>query len=134
MAYSGYLISVGTYVIPMTYINEKSYKCTYSVMDLDSYRDANGVLHRNAVLKVPHCSFETRPLKNADVASLWSNISSQYTSAAERRVLATVYLPETDGYYTGSFYIPDTNITINTINHGNIQYEPITFEFIGYGE
>lgn len=134
MAYNGFLIKVDNYTIPLAYINEKTYKCTYSTMDLDSYRDANGILHRNAILKVPHCSFNTRPLSNTEVETLWSNIRSKYTSLMEKKVIATVYVPETDGYYTGSFYIPDTDMTINHIDKNKVYYAPITFEFIGYGE
>ena len=134
MAYSGYLISINDYVIPLTYINEKTYKCTYSTMDLDSYRDANGVLHRNAILKVPHCSFSTRPLNNIDAETLWSNIRSRYTNAMEKKVIATIYIPETDNYYTGSFYVPDIDMTINHVSGNRVYYAPITFEFIGYGE
>ena len=137
--YGGYLIQIngGTpYQIPLSYMNEKSYKCTFSTLDLDSTRDANGVLHRNAVLQVPHCSFDTRELNNVDLETLWSNIRSRYggNNANEKKISASVYVPEEDGYYTGYFYIPDTDITINHINKGKVYYEPITFEFIGYGE
>lgn len=134
MAFSNYLIMVGDYVIPLNYINEKTYKCTYSVMDLDSYRDANGVLHRNAINKIPHCSFQTRNLSNIDMGNLWAGISANYINTNERKVLASVYVPETDSYYSGSFYIPDTDMVIDKINQNKVYYEPITFEFIGYGE
>lgn len=137
MAFNNYLITIHgstDYVIPLEYMNEKSYKCTLSTLDLDSYRDANGVLHRSAVLQTPHCSFDTRTLNNTDVNALWSNISSRYAIEIEKKVLASVYLPQTDDYYTGYFYIPDTDITINYIKDGKVFYAPITFEFIGYGE
>lgn len=133
MAYSGYLITVGNYTIPMTLINEKTYKCTFSTMDLDSYRDANGVLHRNAVNQIPHCSFTTRQLTNSDVDALWSGIRSNYVNTKEKKVNASVYLPETDSYYSGYFYIPDTEMTIDYIKEGKVYYDPITIELIGYG-
>ena len=137
--FNGFLVTIhGTtdYNIPLEYMTEKSYKCTISTLDLDATRDANGVLHRNAVLQVPHCSFDTRPLTNVDVGTLWSNIQSRYIgdSNNEKKLLASVYLPESDSYYTGAFYIPDTEMTINLIKGGKVYYEPITFEFIGYGE
>ena len=139
MAFSNYLIQIngGTiaYQIPLEYMNEKSYKCTFSTLDLDSYRDANGVLHRNAVLQTPHLSFDTRPLlRHTDIDALWSNIRDRYTTDIEKCVSASVYLPEKNDYYTGKFYVPDTEITINSIKNGIIFYEPITFEFIGYGD
>lgn len=134
MAYSGYLISISDYQIPLRYINEVSYKCTFSTLDLDSTRNANGILKRNAVLQVPHCSFETRPLTNVVLMDLWSNIRSRYTNELEKKVSASVYVPETDSYISGSFYIPDTEITIHHINGNTVYYNPVTFEFIGYGE
>lgn len=135
--FNNYLLIINgdtNYTMPLEYMNEKSYKCTWSTMDLDSYRDANGVLHRNAVLQLPHCSFDTRPLTNTDVEAIWSNIRSRYVNPLEKNVLATVYIPETDSYYTGLFYVPDTEITIDYIREGKVFYSPITFEFIGYGD
>lgn len=137
--FNGFLITIhgGTnYNIPLEYMTEKSYKCTLSTLDLDATRDANGVLHRNAVLQVPHCSFDTRPLTNVDVEILWSNLRSRYIgdNANEKKVSASVYLPESDSYYTGNFYVPDTEMTIRMIKGNKVYYEPITFEFIGYGE
>jgi len=139
MAFSNYLIQIsgGTtaYNVPLEYMNEKSYKCTFSTLDLDSYRDANGVLHRNAVLQTPHLTFDTRPLlRHTDIDDLWSNIRDRYIISMEKCVLASVYVPEKNDYYTGKFYVPDTEMTISSIKNGIIFYEPITFEFIGYGD
>ena len=149
MAFQGYLIQIhggsGDYNVPLEYMNETSYKGTWSTLDLDSTRNANGVLERNAVLQVPHCSFETRPhLKDVDIETLWSNIRSRYTNSLEKKVSASVYITETNSYYTGSFYVPDTEMTIQNIDikedrygtfiSATVYYEPITFEFIGYGE
>ena len=135
--FNGYLVTIHgatDYNIPLEYMTEKSYKCTFSTLDLDSYRDANGVLHRNAVLQVPHCSFDTRPLTNVDVEIIWSNIRSRYITDIEKNVLASVYVPERNDYVTGKFYVPDTEMTINLIKGDKVYFEPITFEFIGYGE
>ena len=139
MAYAGYLIKIigsgsSDYISPLNYIQEKSYKCTLSTLDQEGYRDANGVLHRTAVLQVPHCSFNTMPLNNTQIGSLWQNIRSRYTQALEKRVTASVYVTELDSYSTASFYVPDVEMTIKRIKDGKIFYEPMTFEFIGYGE
>lgn len=139
MAYAGYLIKIigsgsSDYIIPLNYIQEKSYKCTLSTLDQEGYRDGNGVLHRTAVLHVPHCSVNTMPLNNTQIGSLWQNIQSRYTQALEKRVTASVYVTELDSYITASFYVPDVEMTINHIKNGKIYYEPMTFEFIGYGE
>ena len=52
MAYSGFLIKVGNYTVPFRYIEAKKYKCGIKGQDLNSYRDANGVLHREALSNV----------------------------------------------------------------------------------
>ena len=135
--FSGYLVRIhGTtdYDIPLGYIAEKSYKCTYSTLDLEPFRDANGILHRNAVLKTPKVTLVTRSLKNTEVADLFNNIASRYVNAMEKKVLITAYLPETDNYLTGYFYVPDTEFNIHTIQGNIIKYDAITLSFIGYGD
>lgn len=49
MAYAGFLIRVGSYKIPHSWIRAETYTVTKTGQDLDSYRDANGLLHRNAL-------------------------------------------------------------------------------------
>lgn len=44
MAYSGFLIKVGDYTVPFRYIEASKYKTGVKGQDLDSYRDANGIL------------------------------------------------------------------------------------------
>jgi len=139
MAYDGFLIKIkGTtdYTVPLDYMNEKSYKGTLSTLDIEAYRDANTILHRTAVNQVPHCSFTTRELTNDKIRDIWEGISSRYTNAIEKKFQATIYITERDAYYTGYFYIPDTEMTIKSINKKTnvIKYEPATFELIAYGE
>lgn len=62
MAYSGYLIKVGNYTIPLSIIRAETYSPYKSVTDLDSYVDANGYLHRNALEHIANkVEFETVP-------------------------------------------------------------------------
>ena len=139
MAYAGYLIRVmgsGTpYDIPLEYISEKSYKCTHSTLDLDPYRDANGILHRNAILKTPKVVVNTRPhLRNTNVAEIFANLSNRYISAIEKKLLLSVYIPELDDYYVGYFYLPDLDFTIQKIEGNTIIYDALELSFIGYGD
>ncbi len=130
MAYSSYLIQIGSYTIPMDTMIASSYKVTYSVLDLDSYRDANGYLHRQALRKVP--TVEVTFDKSTMMADILSSIKAQYVNEAERKVSATVYIPEIDDYYTGYFYIPDTPISIYKIVGNDVIYDAINFKIIGY--
>ena len=49
MAYSGFLFKVGNYVISgKEFISADGISITRNVQDVDSYRDADGILHREA--------------------------------------------------------------------------------------
>lgn len=135
MSYNGYLIKVGNYKIPPhKFIKAESYMAYKIIKDLDSYEDANGDLHRNALehfsIKV---EFETPPLTNVQLNELMSSIQNEYTIAGERKVNASVYIPETNSYVTQDVYMPDITPTIYGIFNGIIHYKPIRFAFIGYG-
>lgn len=61
MAYSGWLLKIGNYTVPMSFMKAESYSPYVNMQDLDDYTDANGYLHRNAVeLKALKVEFETR--------------------------------------------------------------------------
>ena len=134
MAYSGYLIKIGDFEITgEKYIKYSSYSVVRKVQDLDSYRDANGVLHRNALQHTPIVvSFETRNLNNTELALFLGNIQANYLNELERSVLATVYVPETDSYTSQQKYLAEPEPKIRQINNDVIIYEPLKISFIGY--
>lgn len=137
MAYSGYLIKVGNYVFPLHYIAYESYKPNIKGQDLDSYRDANGKLHRNAlnnaIMKV---EFETlEGLKDTEVESIMNGVRSNYVNAVEKSALVTAYIPEYNTYKTQLCYVPDIEFTIKKIeNNKTVVYKPFRFAAIGYGD
>lgn len=135
MAFSGYLLQVGSYQITgENFINEKSYKATVNVQDLDSYRDANGVLHRNALDHAPiKVEISTRPgLNNFEWADFIGTIRNNFTVAKERKAIVTAFIPELNDYVTQEMYMPDPEVTIKTIDGNVIRYESIRLAFIGY--
>ncbi len=136
MAFEGYLIKVGTYEIPMTFMVAKSYDVTRNVMELKAYRDANGMLHRNTVNHVPvKINFKTPSgLNNATVNEVLSNIRRNYKSALQRLATVTCYVPETDEYITQDMYMPDITMTIRDVDEEEqiITYESLKLTFIGY--
>ena len=136
MAYSGYLIKVGTYTVPMDFIAYDSYSVLYSTTDLDSYRDADGVLHRNALEhKVGKVEFTTPYIKSSDFERLMQGIRSQYSSAVEKRVeRVEFFIPELGVYQAQSMYVPDITVKINNVAKDNsgLVYEPVRIAFIGY--
>lgn len=141
MAYEGYLIKIlkkddtqNDYIIPMHWILEKSYDATWSVLDFNSTRNGKGNLIRNAVRIVPHCTVTFKQLYNDQVGDLWSSIRKNYVVGKEKKVKASIWLPERNEYREAYFYIPDTKMTIDKIINDNtkIRYESFTMEFIGY--
>ena len=112
------LLSVGGVTIPMKYMKAESYIVTRSVTDLDSFRDADGKLHRNALSHVLYkVEFNTPPmLTNTDVKNLMSIFQAAYTVPKERKLVMTAYIPEIDDYITQDAYIPDPAFTIYWVN------------------
>lgn len=128
MAFSGYLIKVGSNNIPNRFISLKSYKSTPNrQQDLDSYRDANGYLKRNIL---PHTAttiqFSTPYLRLADKQALQAFLPSR------KKLSLTYWNDETNAYATGDFYIPDVEYAIYSVTATDIIYMPIAYEFIEY--
>lgn len=134
MSYNGYLIKVGSYTIPQDKIRASSYSAVLHGQDLDSFRDANGLLNRTALEHtVPEVNFELVPmLTNNDVSDIFSQIKSNYLIPIERKVSATVYVPELDDYVTQDMYMPDVSFPIYGTYNGVITYNAIAISFIGY--
>ena len=136
MAYSGFLIKVGDYIIPANkYIKADSYSVYRNIQDLDSYRDANGFLHRNVLSHVANkVEFETPSmLTNVEFASLMKNIQRNYISSLEeRKALVTLYIPEIDDYVTQEMYMSDVKPTIYGTYGGIVRYNAVRIAFIGY--
>jgi hypothetical protein len=66
------------------------------------------------------------------MADLFNNIESRYVKVKEKKVNASVFVPEKNGYVTEMFYLPDIDITINHIERGKVIYNALKLEFIGY--
>lgn len=134
MSYSGFLVKVGDYAIPEKIIRPESYKAGPNTLDLDSYRDANGILHREALEHVPFkVEFETiAMLTNKTYPELMANISRNFINAREQKFIGTVYVCALDDYITQNMYMPDTLPTIYNISDGVIRYNPVRIAFIGY--
>lgn len=134
MAYAGYFLKVGDYTIPNSLIKQETLQITLNSQDLDSYRDANGNLHRQALAhKVPKAEFETKPLlTDAQMRSLMNGIQTNYTNATEKKANVTFYIPETGNYMTCEAYVPDITVNPYTAHDGKVQYNPTRIAFIGY--
>ena len=134
MIYNGTLFKVGNYTFPLHYIEADTYEVTKNVLDVDSYRDGNGVLHRNAMEHFSiSVSFGTIPYLKADqIENLMSNLRTQYIDSVEKKVNIIAYVPELGRYVTQEAYMVDPHFKIKTIDESTIKYDRMTFEFIGY--
>lgn len=135
MAYKGYLIKVGNYIIPLSMIKAESYKVTNYSQDLDSYQDVDGELHRNALeLQAPKVEFETRNmLTNTELTALLSSIQANYTVPLEKKASVEVYVPEIDKYITNDMYMADFSPTMYFADSTKIKYLSTRMAFISYG-
>lgn len=134
MAYSGWLVKVGEYIIPASkYIKAESYSAYVNMQDLDPWTDADGYVHRTAVeLKAMKIEFETPAmLTNRDFSELMVNIRANYTVPRARQFLLTAYIPEYDEYMTQTAYMADFMPQIYGNYGGIIYYNPIRIAFIG---
>lgn len=138
MAYNGYLIQINGSqpVTDADFPNliAGSYKVKKNIMDLEAYRDANGVLHRSALEHAPvTVSFQLDAgSTSAEIGNLMAKIRSDFKVSKERRVSITAYVPELDSYITQDSYMPDIEFPIDRALATHIEYDTITFEFIGY--
>ena len=134
MAYSGYLLKFGSTTLPFDYIRAASYKATPAQrLDLDSYRDADGTLHRTVLdHTASKIEWETPYLTNAQVQAMLAIFAGAMTNTAERKVTITYYNEESDSYNTGTFYMPDTVFTIYRATDTELIYNPIRIAVIEY--
>ena len=135
MSYSGFLFKIGDYVVSgKNIISADGISITRNVQDVDSYRDANGILHREALEHAPiKVEFSTRNmLTDAQMQDFLSNVRRNYTNAAERKVLATVYVPELGDYKVCEMYMSTPEPKIWGIKNGTLYYEPMRLAFIEY--
>ena len=133
MAFSGYLIKVDNYTVPLSFMRYESYKIGYHSQDLDSYRDANGVLHRNALAhRVGKIEFNVPMMTMDKFQDVWSKVRAKYLNATEKSANVTYYIPETDSYETQKMYVPDIEFSIRNIDGNTINLNETRIAFIGY--
>lgn len=134
MAYNGYLLKIGDYIVPAKkYIKADSYKPYVNMQDIDDWTDADGYLHRNAVeLKALKVEFETPAmLTNITFEDLMSNIRRNYTNATARECMVEAYVPEYNDYVTQRCYMVDIQPQVYGTYGGKVRYDSVRFAFVG---
>lgn len=111
MAYQGYMLKVGSYVFPLDCIKLETYKIAPNQrQEFDSYVDGNGELQRPNVVQHTRTKieFETPYMDVRKMRNLLDNIWNNLTDVLKLECTVTYYNIETDGYESGTFYLPGT--------------------------
>lgn len=133
MAFSGYLLKVGDYTVPLSFMRYDTYQVGYHGQDLDSYRDANGELHRTALThRVGKIEFNTPMMTQTQFQSVWANVKAKYTNEVEKRANVTWYDVENDTYHTQAMYVPDITPQIRNVDGNTINLNEVRIAFIAY--
>ncbi|MCD7724269.1 MAG: hypothetical protein LUI12_01730 [Clostridiales bacterium] len=134
MAFNGTLFSFGGYNFAGM-IKAGSYEITPSArQDLDSYRDANGELHRTALEHTAtSITFTIRFRTESEHETMMNAIRSNYINEYERDANCTYYDTETCSYKTGHFYL-DANCSFSIYGtyEGTIKYQESEMNFVEY--
>lgn len=133
MAYNGYLLKLGNYIVPHSIIRADTYSAYINMQDLEPWTDADGYVHRNAIeLKAQKVEFETVPMMtNKTFKDFMSNIRANFISDIDKSLSITAYIPELDEYVTQKGYMVDITPKIYGIFDDVIKYDSIRFAFIG---
>ena len=140
MAFNGKLIEFdigGSYTaFPTNLVNAESYKVTPDQrLEADADRTASGKLIRNTLSHTASkIDFNTTILTNAQLATIEGLLTSAYTDSLERKLDIRYYVPQSDSYKTGTFYVPDIDYDILRIDKDKkiIWYNSIRYAFIEY--
>ena len=116
-------------------IKAETFKITPNArQDLDSYRDTEGVLQRNALAHTATIvEFDTRPMWDNDFSAMMNAITSSYSNVNERDGTATYFDEENQTTKTGHFYL-DSNFQVSVMQQwGNrTLYDSCHFKFVEY--
>lgn len=108
-----------------------------SRQDLDSYRDAQGILRRTALEHTATViEFDIKMIHENQMAELMNAIHSSYINYYERDAMCTYFDPETNSMKSGHFYI-DSNLKFSLYAvwdeaHGGKLYNETHFKFVEY--
>lgn len=133
MAFNDYLIQVGSYQIPNKFIKYDSWSSIYETQDYDSYRDENGLLHRNALAdRKMKVEFNTPYIYKSDFDTLMAGIRGQFISSKEQSANVTAYIDELADYVTQKCYLVNVNPKVAQNSPNGIIYQPTRICFIAY--
>ena len=136
MAFNGYLIALGAgeTQFPLKYMRYESYVTVPDQrLDLDSTRDTTGVLHRTVLAHTAtKITFNMPCMTSRELQLALSYFKIAFADSQARRLTVKYYDEWTNGYKTGTFYMPDLNFTIRNIEGNTINYNEVKVTLIEY--
>lgn len=136
MEFEGWLIKFGNTKLPNKYL-EKYSSTPNQRLELDAYRDAAALLHRETSPNYKtSLTLPIRKLYLGEKIVLKAIIDSGIVSGGERerRVLTTYWNDEEMVYKSGIFYISDIKYTVINVSEKrlNMVYEPFEIQLTEY--
>lgn len=128
--YRGYLLKFGGAIMPNNYFLEYS-STPNRRSEASAETDQIGRLIRDTL---PHkrttVKFTTHMMNLDDKINFQNIIARGLVNELKREHSVEYWNDETNSYYTGVFYIPDVEYTIQDASATDIMYNPITVEII----
>lgn len=125
MAFDGWILKINGKIFPTDKIKHETYKITPNqTMDLDPFRDADGVLTRNILNhKATSVEFSTKILQEYEL----SNIRWAMTDDVRAKCTVNYWNPLKGVYESGEFYMADIPIEMIDVDEvkKNIRYKEI---------
>ena len=140
MAFNGKLLEFeinNSYTeFPTNLINAESYKVTPDQrLEASANRAASGKLIRTTLSHTASkIDLNTIILTNSQLATIETLLTNAYTDSLQRKLTIRYYVPQSDSYKTGTFYVPDVDYDILRIEKDNhiIWYNSVRYAFIEY--
>ena len=137
--FNGWLIKFGDVVLPNSFILVDGWESTPNQrVELDAYRDANVLLHRETSENFKTSLTLTIRSLNLEEMTAFKNVVGLATldviNKRQRRVIVTYWNDEELDYKTAIMYMTDTTYSIHTVSESrkDIEYNSFTLELIEY--
>lgn len=129
MAFQGYLLKIEGVILPLRFIAIDNYEATPNqTMDLDTYRDTTGILHRTVVPHEPSkMEFNTPAMTLSQMTQF-----KTYFPMGQKKISVEYWNDKTSAYAVGDFYSPDIKFKIYRVIGTDIVYRPIRVALIEY--
>lgn len=137
--FNGWLIKFGNVILPNSFILADGWESTPNQrMELDAYRDANVLLHRETSENFK--TSLTLNIRSMDLEEMtaFKNVvglaTLEITSKRERCLMVTYWNDEELEYKAAVMYMPDVTYSIHTVNEAtnDIEYNSFSVELIEY--